>query len=79
MPNFQLFSPNSTGLDSSSSRLQSEEHEVSSLNFDEERGISASAKDVVQRNIGLLLFITSQAIFTFINLAVKVLNTETCL
>ena len=77
-----LQSPIPTGLNSSSSRLLSEEHEPSSLDADEERGISprihsclASAKDVVQRNTGLLLFVTSQAFFTSMNLAVKILNT----
>ena len=69
-------------LNSSSSRLQSDEHEASSLSVDEGRGISsqihswlASAKDVLQRNIGLLLFVTSQAFLAFMNLAVKILNT----
>ena len=71
-----------SGLNPSSSRLQSEEHETSSLIAEEEGGIPsrihswlAAAKDVVQRNTGLLLFIASQAVFTFMNLAVKILNT----
>ena len=75
-----LPSPIHTGLNLSS-RLQPEAHEASSLSF-EERGISsqiynwlASAKDIVQRNTGLLLFVTSQAFLTFMNLAVKILNT----
>ena len=77
-----LHSSISTDLNSSTSRLQSEEPEASSLSVNEERGISsrihswlALAKDVVQRNTGLLLFITSQIFLTFMNLAVKILNT----
>ena len=77
-----LHSTTPTDSNSSSSRLQSEDHEASSQSVNEERGISsrihswlASAKDVVQTNTGLLLFVTSQAFFTFMNLAVKILNT----
>ena len=84
----QIGSPIPSGLNpsSSSSTLQSEEREVSSVNvnvqFDEEGNITSrinswltSAKDVMQRNTGLLLFILSQAFVTFMNLAVKLLNT----
>ena len=72
------------GLNPSSSRFQFEENEASSLNVKEERGISlrikswlasALAKDVVQRNTGLLLFIASQVFVTLMNLTVKILNT----
>ena len=77
-----LHSPIPSGLNPSSPRLQSEVHEVSSLSVEEEGSIPsrihswlASAKDVVQRNTGLLLFIASQVFFTFMNLAVKILNT----
>ena len=75
-------SPIPSGLYPSSSRLQSEEHEASNLIVEEEGSIPsrihtwfASAKDVVQRNTGLLLFIASQAFFTSMNLSVKILNT----
>ena len=69
----------------SSSMFQSEEHVVSSLNVHvvEEGTIPsqilhswlASAKGVMQRNTGLLLFIASQAFITLMNLSVKILNT----
>ena len=72
-----------SGLNTSSSKLQSEEHEVSTLSIEEEgssipsriHSSLASAKDVVKRNTGLLLFVASQAFLTFMNLAVKILNT----
>ena len=71
-----------SGLDPSSSRLQSEEHEASSLSIEEEGSTPSrvhswltSAKDVVQRNTGLLLFVASQAFLAFMNVAVKILNT----
>ena len=64
------------------SRLQSEEHEASSPNVEEGGSIPsrihswlASAKDVVQRNTGLLLFIVSQVFVTLMSLTVKILNT----
>ena len=71
-------------LNPSSSRLQFEleEHEAFSLIVEEEGSIPsrihnwlASAKDVVQMNTGLLLFAASQVFLTFMNLAVKILNT----
>ena len=68
-------------LNVSSSRLQSEEHEASSPTVEEGSIPSrihswlASVKDVVKKNTGLLLAIASQAFFTFMNLAVKILNT----
>jgi hypothetical protein len=75
-------SPIPSSLNSSSSRLQSEEHEASSPIVEEEGSIPsrihsrlASAKDVMQGNTGLLLFVASQAFLSFMNLAVKVLNT----
>ena len=64
--------------------FQSEEHEVSTLSVQvvEEGTIPsqmhswlASAKDVIQRNTGLLLFIASQVFVTLMNLSVKILNT----
>ena len=77
-----------SGLNPSSSRLQLEsEHEVSSgsslpVSVEKEGSIPsrihswlASAKDVVQRNTGLLLFVASQAFITFMDLTVKILNT----
>ena len=75
-------SPIPSGLNPSSSRLQSEEHEASSLIVEEEGSIPsrihswlASAKEVVQKNTGLLLFIASQAFLSFMNVAVKILDT----
>ena len=75
-------SPIPSGLNPSSSRLQSEGHETSSPIVEEGGSIPsrihswlASAKEVVQRNTGLLLFIASQAFFSFMNIAVKILNT----
>ena len=75
-------SPIPTSLNPSSLRLHSEEHEAFSLSVEEERGTPsrihswlASTKDVLKRNTGLLLFITSQAFLTFMNLSVKILNT----
>ena len=81
-PEYANFPTPHTGLDPSSSRLQSEEHDTSSVSVEEEGSIPsriqswlASAKEIVQRNTGLLLFIASQAFLTFMNLAVKILNT----
>ena len=75
-------SPVPTGLKPSFSRLQSEEHEAFVLSVEEEGNIPsrihnwlASAKNVVQRNTGFLLFVASQVFLTFMNLAVKILNT----
>ena len=75
-------SPVPSGLNPSSLRFQSEEHETSRPIVEEEGSIPsrihcwlASAKEVVQGNTGLLLFITSQAFMTFMNVAVKILNT----
>jgi hypothetical protein len=50
-------------------------HSPSGLNPSRIHSWLASAKDVVQRNIGLLLFIASQAFLAFMYLAVKILNT----
>ena len=75
------YNPIPSGLDASSSRLQSEEHEASSPTFEEGcipsriRSWLASVKDVVRGNTGLLLFIASQAFFASMNLAVKILTT----
>ena len=77
-------SPIPSGLSPLYSRLPSqyEEHEVSSLSVEEEGSIPsrihswlASAKDVMQRNTGLLLFIASQVFVTLMNFSVKILNT----
>ena len=74
-------SPIPSDLNSSSSRLQYEEHEAFSLR---EGSIpsrihswlaSARDSDVMQRNTGLLLFIASQLFVTLMNLTVKMLNT----
>jgi hypothetical protein len=71
--------PIQSGLNPPSSRLHSELDEASSA--EDEGGISsrihswlAPALDIVQRNTGLLLFITSQLFATFMNLSVKILN-----
>jgi len=77
-------SPISSGLSPLYSRLPSqyEEHGASSLGVEEEGSILsrihswlALAKDVMQRNTGLLLFIASQVFVTLMNLSVKILNT----
>ena len=72
--------PVPSGLNPSSSSLRFElEHELSELTSAE--GILsrihswlASAKDVMQRNTGLLFFVAAQACLSFMNLAVKILN-----
>ena len=76
--------PVPSGLDPSSSRLRFElEHrvKVSSTGLTSAKVILsriyswlASAKDVMQRNTGFLLSVASQACFTFMNLAVKILS-----
>ena len=73
------------GLNPSSSRLRSEEHDDTYTlpeSVGEEGSISlrihswlTSAKDVMQRNTGLLLFVASQAFIAFMDLAVKISNT----
>ena len=74
-----------SGLNPSSSRLRSEEHDDTYIlpeSVEEEGSISlrihswlASAKDVMQRNTGLLLFVASQAFIALMDLAVKISNT----
>ena len=80
--NFPTHNPIPSGLNPSSPTLQYEEHGASSLSVEEEGSIPsrihnwlASAKDFVQRNTGLLLFIASQVFLSFMNLAAKILNT----
>ena len=70
-----------SGLNHSSSRLHSELDEASRPSIEDEGVISSRihswldpALDIVQRNTGLLLFITSQLFATFMNLSVKILN-----
>ena len=76
----KIHSPIPSSLNSLYSRLQ--EHEEIDLSVEEEGSIPsrihswlASAKNVTQRNTGLLLFIASQVFVTLMNFAVKILNT----
>ena len=85
-PEYAVFpiahTPIPSGLNPSSSGLHSDlEHEAPTTTSAEEISSRiyswlASAKDILQRNTGLLLFVASQACLSFMNLAVKILNSR---